>query len=86
MRRATRNIGAVLLAGAMVLSAAACGSSKSEINENLAVNEEENQKMVNLFGPMEKSDPDGDNVARTAHEQTVRMAEKELGVYMEYRT
>ncbi len=86
MRRATRKIGAVLLAGAMVLSAAACGSSKSEINENLAVNEEENQKMVNLFGPMEKSDPDGDNVARTAHEQTVRMAEKELGVYMEYRT
>ncbi len=86
MRRATRKIGAVLLAGAMVLSAAACGSSKSEINENLAVNEEENQKMVNLFGPMEKSDPDGDNVARTAHEQTVRMAEKDLGVYMEYRT
>lgn len=76
---------AVLLAGIMSLSVSAC-SQKSPLNENLADNTEENEKVVNLFGPMEKSDPDADNTARTAQEQTVRMAEEELGVYMEYRT
>lgn len=76
---------AVMLAGIMSLSVSAC-SQKSPLNENLADNTKENEKVVNLFGPMEKSDPDAGNTARTAQEQTVRMAEEELGVYMEYRT
>ncbi len=76
---------AVMLAGIMSLSVSAC-SQKSPLNENLADSTKENEKVVNLFGPMEKSDPDAGNTARTAQEQTVRMAEEELGVYMEYRT
>ncbi len=86
MRKKTRKMGALLLAGAMIFTAASCGGQKHMSNENLAGSAKENEKIVNLFGPMEKSDPDADNTARTAHEQTVLMAEKELGTYMEFRT
>lgn len=86
MRKVTRKMWAILLSGTMVFTVSACSNQKDVPNENLAGNEKEHKKFVNLFGPMEKSDPDADNTARTAHEQTVRMAEEELGVYMEYRT
>ena len=35
---------------------------------------------------MEKTDPDAENVARTASDLTVAMAEEALGVTMVYRT
>ena len=42
--------------------------------------------MVNLFSPMEKTDPNAKNIARTASDLTVAMAEEKLGVSMMYRT
>lgn len=77
---------AVFLAGVLVFSLSACGGKKNLENVNLAKNEDENENVVNLFGPMEKSDPNADNVARAAQEKTVAIAEERLGVYVEYRT
>ena len=42
--------------------------------------------MVNLFSPMEKTDPNAKNIARTASDLTVAMAEEKLGVSLMYRT
>ena len=70
---------------AIVLGLAACGKGKSS-DINLAEEEQAEKKVVNLFGPMEKSDPDADNIARAAHELTVLIAEEKLGVKVEYRT
>ena len=41
---------------------------------------------MNMFSPMEKIDPDAENVARTASDLTVAMAEEALGTTMVYRT
>lgn len=41
---------------------------------------------MTLFSPMEKSKPDVDNVARSASEKTVIMAEEKLGVTVDYIT
>ncbi len=72
-------------AAVLLLGLAACGGKNSH-NVNLVEQEGKEKKIINLFGPMEKSNPDADNVARTAHELTVLMAEEQLGVYVEYRT
>ena len=39
----------------------------------------EEERVVNLFSPMEKMDPEAENVARTASDLTVMMAEEQLG-------
>ncbi len=48
--------------------------------------EKENERVVILYSPMEKTKPDVDNVARSASEKTVTMAEEKLGVTVEYIT
>ena len=63
----------------------ACGSNE-ENSKNLISSEQEDKKVVNLFGPMEKTNPDADNVARTAFDMTVAMAEQRLNLIVEYRT
>jgi raffinose/stachyose/melibiose transport system substrate-binding protein len=75
---------AVCIAGIMVLLLAACGSQEDPMN--LITNEEDNEREVNLFSPMEKSDPDAKNVARSASDLTIIMAEEELGVTVAYKT
>ncbi len=75
----------LVAAAVLLLGLAACGGKNSH-NVNLVEQEGKEKKIINLFGPMEKSNPDADNVARTAHELTVLMAEEQLGVYVEYRT
>lgn len=75
----------ILMAGVLFAGTASCGGKKNEMM-NLAENEKEEKKVVNLFGPMEKSNPDVDNIARSAHDLTVMMAEEELGLTVEYRT
>ena len=50
------------------------------IRKNLIQQNKKEEKVVNLFGPMEKSDPDAENTARTAFDQTVAMAEEKLGL------
>lgn len=76
---------AACMAGMMALALAACGS-KANTGENLISNEEEDRKIINLFGPMEKSKPNLSNIARTAFDITVEMAEEELGLTVRYRT
>ena len=39
-----------------------------------------------MFSPMEKTDPDAENTARSAFDQTVLLAEEKLDVKVAYRT
>ncbi len=78
-------LAAACLAGMTVCTAAACADSGNKDN-NLIISEEENEKVVNFFSPMEKMNPDAENVARSASDQTVFMAEEKLGVKVAYRT
>ncbi len=75
----------IFMAGVLFAGTVSCGNKKNEI-VNLAENEKEDKKVVNLFGPMEKSNPDVDNIARSAHDLTVMMAEEKLGLTVEYWT
>ncbi len=76
---------AVLLLGLMVASMlSSCGLKEKEFN--LITSGEENEKVVNLFSPMEKTDPGVENTARSASDKTVIMAEEDLGITMAYRT
>ena len=67
------------LTGAAVLMMTACGN-KSDFN--LVESEEGEERVVNLYSPMEKMSPDAENVARNAADKTIIMAEEELGVNM----
>lgn len=80
-----RRLAALCLAGVTVFAASACGNGK-ESDYGVIVSEEEEERIINFFSPMEKIEPDAENVARTASELTVIMAEEQLGVKMAYRT
>ena len=71
------------LTALFILSLAGCGH---EDPKNLIPEEKEKKPTVNLFSPMEKSDPNAENVARTALDLTVAMAEEAVGVTVAYRT
>lgn len=85
MNQICRKIAAACLAGLAVCVTAACADG-TETGKNLIQQNKKEEKVVNLFGPMEKSDPDAENTARTAFDQTVAMAEEKLGLTVEYRT
>lgn len=72
------------LAGITVLALAACGSALP--NDSVITFEKESERVVTLFSPMEKTLPNVDNVARSASEKTVIMAEEKLGVAVDYIT
>ena len=61
------------LTGAAVLMMTACGN-KSDFN--LVESEEGEERVVNLYSPMEKMSPDAENVARNAADKTIIMAEE----------
>ena len=75
---------AACLAAVTTLSLAACGGH--EIPTNLLSQDEGAKRVVNLFSPMEKSNPNAENVARTAADLTISMAEERLGVTVDYCT
>ena len=75
---------AACLAALVLLHLAACGGSEDP--KNLLPREEEAKRVVNLFSPMEKTDPNAENVARTAADLTIAMAEERLGVSVAYWT
>ncbi len=75
---------AACLAAAVLLYLAACESEKDPTN--LISRTEGQKRVVNLFSPMEKTNPDAENVARTAADLTVSMAEEKLGVTVDYWT
>ncbi len=54
--------------------------------KNLVTQREEAERVVNLFSPMEKTDPDAENVARTATDLTIAMAEEALDLTVAYKT
>ena len=45
-----------------------------------------NDRVVNLFSPMEKTAPDAENTARSASDVTISMAEEQLGISVAYKT
>jgi len=76
-----------LLSGCLALALlplSACGGPKE--SENLIPRESGERPVVDLFSPMEKTNPDAENVARTAADLTVAMAEEQLGVTVDYWT
>ena len=84
IKSVSRKWSALFLAVLAALSLTPCqGSAKPK---NLISQEEETTRVVNLFSPMEKTDPNAKNIARTASDLTVAMAEEKLGVSMMYRT
>ena len=68
-----------------LLSLTACGSPEDD-PKNLISQSTEEKQIVNLFSPMEKSNPNAENVARTAADLTVAMAEAQLGIRVDYWT
>lgn len=70
--------------GMTTLAFTACGGNSP--GDRLITFEKEEQRTVTLFSPMEKTKPGADNVARSASEKTVAMAEKRLGVTVDYIT
>lgn len=85
MYKNIKKLVAACLAGIAVFTITACGN-KDEKSRNLVTSDNKSKKVVNLFGPMEKSKPDAANKARTAFDITVGMAEEQLGLNVEYRT
>lgn len=75
---------ATCLIGIMILPLTACG--KTNTHENLVSAEDADERIINLFGPMEKSKPNVSNIARTAFDLTVEMAEEKLELTVRYRT
>ncbi len=73
------------LAGVAVTAIAACGG-KNGSNVNLITTEESNDRIVNLFSPMEKTEANVENVARSAADKTIMLAEEKLGVRVWYVT
>ena len=79
-----KRFAAMALIAAAVFMTVACGSEGS--NVNLVESQEGNERIVNLFSPMEKTDPNAENVARSAADKTIIMAEEKLGVTLNYVT
>ena len=73
-----RRLAVLCLAGLTALGTAGCGNGVSG-NSNVIVSEEKEEIVINFFSPMEKTDPDVENVARTASDLTIIMAEEKLG-------
>ena len=76
---------AVCLAGLSVFSLTACGAN-GDPGKDLIISEEVEERCVNLYSPMEKTDPDAENVARSATDKTVILAEEQLGIKVAYIT
>ncbi len=79
-----RNWRAVWAAVLAMLLLASCGGHEDP--KNLISQEEGEERIVNLFSPMEKTDPNAENVARAASDLTIALAEERLGVTVAYKT
>lgn len=80
-----KKLGLLCLVGAMAFSVAACGE-KGSAGKNVIVVENEEEREVDLFSPMEKAEADLENVARSAADKTIMLAEERLGVSVHYVT
>lgn len=84
-RSNTRKAGIICMIGIVAFTIVACGNKDGSDND-LIVIEDEEKKIVNLFSPMEKTAANVENVARSAADKTVMMAEEKLGVSVGYVT
>ena len=82
--RRIRNGSMICLAAIIMLLLTSCAGNKDP--KNLIPQETGSDRVVNLFSPMEKIDPNARNVARSASDQTIVMAEEQLGVTVAYNT
>lgn len=82
--KTVRKMTAVCLVGAVMLFTVSCGGNKDD--RSLIIEEDDDSRIVNLFSPMEKTEANVDNVARSATDKTVIMAEEELGISVGYIT
>lgn len=85
MRNRKKTAAAVLAAAVAACTITACADPKPPTG-NLVNKQEQEKKIVNMFSPMGKTAANAENVARTAQEMTLDMAEKELGLIIEYNT
>lgn len=76
---------AVFMTAIIAFTISACGNRKDS-DINLITREEENERVVNLFSPMEKTEADAENIARSAADKTIVMAEEKLGIKVGYVT
>ena len=83
MKPNRKKLAALCLAGTALLTLAACGDDDPN---NLLQEKEENTRVVTMYSPMEKTNPDAENIARSAAEKTIMMAEEQLDVRLEYIT
>ena len=84
MKKRNRTLRSVLLTGAFLWTLSACG--RPDADKNLITNPDETKVVVNMFTPMEKSNPNAENVARTAQEISIMEAEEKLDLRVEYRS
>lgn len=68
----------------IMLLLSACGDQEG--SKNLIIEQSEEERNVSFFSPMEKTEVDSVNVARSAADKTVIMAEEKLGVTVHYVT
>jgi len=80
-----RKAGLLCLAGVVACCVAACGE-KGGAGGNVIVVEEDEKREVDLFSPMEKMEVNMENVARSAADKTIMLAEERLGVSVRYVT
>ena len=80
-----RKLAVLIWAAIASLALTAC-VGKRETDINLVKNEKKNERVVNLFSPMEKTEADVENVARSAADKTVMLAEEKLGAEVRYVT
>lgn len=86
-RRARRPLAAAAAALAALLLVSCGGDAAAGLEGgNLIQDQEQPSRVVNLFSPMEKIEPDAKNTARSASDLTIAMAEERLGVTVAYRT
>ena len=63
-----KRLAALSLTAALTLTA--CGS-RGSLEPELMITEPEEKRTVTLFSPMEKTDPDAENTARSAADKTI---------------
>lgn len=85
IKKHIRKIQMMCVVSIAVLTVAACGADGKQDNE-LIIIEDKEERVVNLFSPMEKTEADVENVARSATDKTVMMAEEKLGIKVGYVT
>lgn len=72
-----------LMSAALLITS--CGNDKKS-NVNLVESKEDDNGIVNFYSPMEKTAPNAENVARSAADKTICMAEERLGITVNYIT